>query len=122
MKRFICKNCGSVNETSAEALAEDDEEWLQCTLPQGFEWILPAGKITPVLGEPIYISGNGEQLSYEDYLAMYNVDPEIAYNLMRGRITSRVASMLVSRQSKAKLQASPKARSQGWLDEEDWTA
>lgn len=122
MKKFICKNCGTVNEVNAEALADDEDDWLQCALPQGFEWILPAGKITPVLGDPIYISAMGEQLTYQQYLDTYYIDPEIAYNLMRGRINARTASRMISRQPKVKAQVSSKMRSQNWLDEDDWTA
>ena len=48
MKKIICKNCGTVNEVSDKSLAEDDD-WLQCALPEGFEWSLPAGKITPII-------------------------------------------------------------------------
>ena len=43
MKRLVCKNCGVVNEVSEEDI-EDNDDWLQCALPTGFEWILPAGK------------------------------------------------------------------------------
>ena len=43
-KKIICKNCGVVNEVSDQALAEDDEDWLPCILPEGFEWNLPAGE------------------------------------------------------------------------------
>jgi hypothetical protein len=120
MKKFICRNCGSVNEASDEAIASRDD-WLQCTLPQGFEWILPAGKITPILGEPIYISGMGEHLSYDAYLRKYSIDPEIAYRLMRGRANSRGAS-LIGKLPQATTQVSSKAKSQNWLDDDDWTS
>ena len=86
MKKLVCRNCGVVNEVSREQLLDDGDEWLECTLPQGFEWILPAGKITPIVGSPIYISAMGEHLSREAYLSKYDIDPEIAYSLMRGRI------------------------------------
>jgi hypothetical protein len=126
MKKFICKNCGVANEVSEEALRQalndDEDDWLQCTLPQGFEWILPAGKITPIYGEPIYISGNGEHLSREAYLDQYNIDPEIAYNLMRGRVRMRPPSRAPARQPLARTKASSMARSRGLLDEDDWTA
>ena len=108
---------------SMEALAEDEgEQWLQCTLPEGFEWILPAGKITPVIGQPIYVSALGTHLSHDAYLEMYNIDPEIAYNMMRRRISKRTAPKLMSSQSKIKVSSSSKAKSQSWLDEDDWTA
>lgn len=123
MKKMICKSCGVVNLVSPEALAEDDDEqWLQCTLPEGFEWILPAGKITPVLGQPIYVSAMGEHLSHNAYLEMYNIDPEIAYNRMRRRISRRTAAKLISNPSKIKKSFGSKVKSQSWLDEDDWTA
>jgi len=127
MKKFICRNCGVANEVSEEvlkrALKEDEElEWLECEIPGGFEWILPAGKITPIYGEPIYISGNGEHLSREAYLHLYNIDPEIAYNLMRGRIRMQVASRAPTRPPKARVEVRSMARSRGLLDEDDWTS
>jgi hypothetical protein len=125
MAKLVCKNCGVVNMISLEGIADedpDDPQWLQCTLPQGFEWILPAGKITPVIGEPIYVSAMGEHLSYDAYLEMYNIDPEIAYNMMRGRIPKRTAIKIMSNQSKIKASLGSKMKSRSWLDEDDWTA
>ena len=111
MKKFICKNCGIVNEVSKEALTEalkdDEDDWLQCTIPEGFEWSLPAGKITPIIGEPIYISAVGEHLSYDQYLETYNIDPEIAYNLMRGKINKNFVNRTTSILSRAKVPINP---------------
>lgn len=80
--KCVCKNCGAVNEIVAGSLSSD-ENWLGCVLPEGFEWSLPAGKLTPVVGKPIYVSASGEKLSYEDYMDRYDIDPEIAYQRMR---------------------------------------
>ncbi|MDD4162244.1 MAG: hypothetical protein PHW87_07165 [Methanothrix sp.] len=83
--KFICKNCGSVNEKDKEVLLDPDystEDWL-CDLPLNFEWILPVGKISPIVGSPLYVSAMGGNLSRSEYLERYNVDPEIAYQLMR---------------------------------------
>jgi hypothetical protein len=121
MKKFICRNCGVVNEASQKAL-ESSDDYLECALPQGFEWILPAGKITPVIGNAIYISGMGEHLSYEAYLEKYSIDPEIAYNLMRGNAGHRSASRNFFAQSPIKGQMYSKRRAQNWLDEDDWTS
>ena len=107
-KKIICKNCGVVNEVSDQALAEDDEDWLPCILPEGFEWNLPAGKITPIIGSPIYISGFGEQLSYQAYLDKYGIDPEIAYRLMRGNSRARSLAKTIIIQSQVGAQASSK--------------
>ncbi|MDD1761108.1 MAG: hypothetical protein LUQ59_02655 [Methanothrix sp.] len=98
MKKFICRNCGVVNEAE-DATISDSGDWLDCDLPTGFEWTLPAGKITPIVGDPIYISGNGEHLSQSEYLDKYKIDPEIAYKLMRGKASSQTASQLVSSQN-----------------------
>jgi formylmethanofuran dehydrogenase subunit C len=85
-----------VNIIGSEVTVEgDDGDWLGCDLPQGFEWKLPAGKITPVVGDPIYISSIGEQMSRAEYLVKYNVDPEVAYQMMRG--TTLREQMRVSR-------------------------
>jgi hypothetical protein len=125
MKKIICKNCGTVNEVSDKSLAEDDD-WLQCALPEGFEWSLPAGKITPIIGDPIYISAMGENLSYQAFLDEYGVDPEIAYNLMRGnsRAKSTIKTFTAHSQARAQVgaQVSSKQRSQSWLDDDDWTS
>jgi hypothetical protein len=83
MKKMICKRCGVVNLLDADKVYDEDGDWVDCTLPNNFEWTLPAGKITPVVGDPIYISGNGERLSRQQYIVKYNIDPEIAYQMMR---------------------------------------
>lgn len=83
--KFICKNCGSVNEKDREVLLDPDYgegDWL-CELPTNFEWVLPVGKITPIVGVPLYVSALGGNLTRSEYIERYNVDPEIAYQLMR---------------------------------------
>jgi hypothetical protein len=106
--KFVCKNCGAVNEKEREIILDPqygEEDWL-CDLPLGFEWILPVGKISPIVGTPLYVSSQGGNLSREEYLSRYNVDPEIAYQLMRknpGRMLStgvdlsRVESLISQR-------------------------
>ncbi|OPY54131.1 MAG: hypothetical protein A4E49_01176 [Methanosaeta sp. PtaU1.Bin112] len=121
MKKFICNNCGALN-VATEADLKSDGDWLKCTLPQGFEWILPAGKITPVIGEAIYISGLGEHLSREEYLNKHGIDPEIAYNLMRGNSGYRSASRNITESSAKKTAIGTKKKAQNWLDEDDWTS
>jgi hypothetical protein len=120
MKKLICRNCGVVNEVSIEQLQDDSDDWLECALPQGFEWILPAGKITPIMGSPIYISAMGEHLSREAYISKYDIDPEIAYSLMRGRIGARSASKILSMQQKGKAEVSSAMKSRILHDEDDW--
>jgi hypothetical protein len=131
-KKAICKYCGVVNEISVEDLAADNRsDWLYCDLPVGFEWSLPAGKITPVVGDPIYISGFGEHLSWEEYLLKYNIDPEIAYLRMRNRSEAQSASQASRRLRKANARLPPQVaahqvaaqpvRTHDLLDEDDWT-
>ncbi len=124
-KKTICKNCGAVNEISAQDLADDDgDDWLACDLPLGFEWSLPAGKITPVYGDPIYVSSQGQQMSREEFILEFNVDPEVAYQNMRKRVGRQSFSKTESQpSSKEQPRVSAKAlRSQFLLDEDDWTS
>ncbi|MFZ2833494.1 MAG: hypothetical protein WAZ20_06230 [Methanothrix sp.] len=119
MKKIICKNCGVVNEISDDAQIEDSD-WVECTLPEGFEWVLPAGKITPVIGDPLYISAQGEHLSQHAYLDRYSIDPEISYQLIRGSSRSRSAVMAAAGRRRGPEAISSKGRSDSWLDEDDW--
>ncbi|MCK9566041.1 MAG: hypothetical protein WA137_11685 [Methanothrix sp.] len=83
--KIICKNCGSVNEKDKEVLLDPEystDDWI-CDLPVHFEWILPVGKISPIVGNPMYVSSLGGNYCRSEYLEKYNVDPEIAYQLMR---------------------------------------
>ena len=80
--RIICRHCGAVNEVELPD-PEETKEWLGCILPKGFEWSLPAGKITPIAGPAIYVDAFGNHLSWLEYLTKYNIDPEIAYQNMR---------------------------------------
>ncbi len=123
IKKFICKNCGVVNEAeiTVEDLTENTNDWLSCTLPTGFEWILPAGKITPIVGDPIYISGNGEQLSRENYILKYDIDPEVAYQLMRERLMRNPAYRTLSSQNNEHAKVA-QALKFNMMDEDDWTA
>jgi hypothetical protein len=83
----ICEKCGAFNAISANPLEQDFSDIRLQGMPvQGFEWVLPSGKIVPVIGDPIYVSANGEHLSRKAYMDMYKLDPEIAYNYMRKRL------------------------------------
>jgi len=82
--KVICPQCGSVSIVGKD-ISDESGNWLECSVPQGFEWRLPAGKITPVVGAPIYVSAIGEALTRDQYLGIYSIDPEIAYQNMRRR-------------------------------------
>jgi transcription elongation factor Elf1 len=81
---FVCQECGALNEVDVDPqnLNDREQDWL-CLPPKGFEWVLPSGKIVPIIGDPIYVSAFGEYLSRNAYLKKYKVDPEIAYEYMR---------------------------------------
>ena len=98
MKKFVCKNCGVVNVVANEVLKSDDD-WLECILPTGFEWTLPAGKITPIIGDPIYVSAQGNYFSRQAYLDKYYIDPEIAYELMRSKVKVQTATQIIANQN-----------------------
>ena len=98
MKKFVCKNCGVVNVVADEVL-KSSGDWLDCDLPTGFEWILPAGKIIPIIGDPIYVSANGDHFSRQAYLDKYYIDPEIAYELMRSKVKVQTATQIIANQN-----------------------
>ncbi len=127
IKKAICKNCGVVNEINLDSLGDDSDDWLYCDLPTGFEWHLPAGKITPIYGDPIYISGLGEHLSRDAYILKYDIDPEIAYQMMRERLHIRGrAPKTTNKEKKESSRTVPAAatatRSHDLLDDDDWTS
>jgi hypothetical protein len=99
---FVCQNCGALNTLDVDPQNPDNKEqdWL-CLPPTGFEWVLPAGKITPIIGDPIYISAFGEHLSRKVYLERYKVDPEIAYQYMRKKRNAQTASKTTNNPSQS---------------------
>ena len=94
---FACLKCGALNELCLDFTMPkgSEEDWL-CLPPSGFEWVLPSGKITPVVGQPIYVSAIGEKFSRQDYINRYRIDPEIAYEYMRGRMRKSANSNISS--------------------------
>jgi hypothetical protein len=107
--KFICRNCGAVNLVD-ETTIGDDVEWLDCLEPKGFEWQLPAGKIVTAMGEKIYISATGEQLSRKQYLDRYHLDPEKAYYFMRTRASKYGPDSCKCDKEREPEKASPPAR------------
>ena len=99
---FVCQNCGALNELTIDPQDLDDKEqdWL-CLPPTGFEWVLPSGKIAPIIGDPIYISAFGEYFSRRAYIDRYKVDPEIAYQYMRGKRNAQADSTMMNNPSQS---------------------
>jgi hypothetical protein len=97
---FVCQNCGAINELDIDPqnLGDTEQDWL-CLSPEGFEWTLPSGKITPIVGDPIYVSALGEQLSRKVYLERYKLDPEIAYQFMQRKKDTQNAKMITNKPS-----------------------
>ncbi|MDH7596875.1 MAG: zinc ribbon domain-containing protein [Methanothrix sp.] len=80
-KEFVCAVCGAVNVVPVYTGASDEE--LGCISPTGFEWQMPAGRIgNPVLGYK-YVTAQGTQMTREEYLAAFKIDPEVALSYMR---------------------------------------
>ena len=99
---FTCNDCGALNTLFFDFNDPDpeDHEWL-CLPPEGFEWTLPSGKITPVVGDPIYVSAFGEYLSWERYIEKYRLDPEIAYQNMRRGRNKMIGSKITNKPSQS---------------------
>jgi hypothetical protein len=99
---FVCSNCGALNNLLFDPnnLDPENQEWL-CIPPKGFEWVLPSGKITPIIGDPIYVSAFGEYLSRKTYMERYKLDPEIAYQYMRRRRSEQIGSKITNKPSQS---------------------
>jgi len=114
----ICGNCGSVNEKDRDVLLDPDynsDDWL-CELPANFEWILPVGKISPIVGSPLYVSSLGGSLSREAYIEKYSLDPEIAYQLMRKEGAKSLAKAMDSATVQSLIMSSKIPEVDDWTD------
>jgi hypothetical protein len=120
MKRFVCKNCGTINELSRQAMQRSTDR-LEGELPRGFECKLPAAKITSATGQPVHISGSGEHLSHEAYLKKYKIDPENACNCMRGESRSHPSLISSFQEHSVRDRHLQNKRTRDWLDEDYWT-
>ncbi len=89
MKKICCPNCGTVVSIDETDMTKPGD-WLQCLLPTGFEWKLPAGVIEPTYGEKQYVTALGAKLTRDEYIQKYSVDPEIALKHMRQNIFRRI--------------------------------
>ena len=83
----------------ADEVLKNSGDLLDCDLPTAFEWILPAGKIMPIIGDPIYVSANEDHFSRQAYLDKYYIDPEIAYELMRSKVKVQTATQIIANQN-----------------------
>ena len=86
INKTVCACCGAVLELT-DLTSDEQENFLPCVLPTSFEWTLPAGRIVPVVGDPIYVDAFGHNLTKDEFMTQYNVDPEIAYQKMRAKVT-----------------------------------
>jgi uncharacterized Zn finger protein (UPF0148 family) len=90
MTKVVCPHCGTISEVKEE---QESENWLECVLPTGFEWSLPSGKIKSAAGTVYYVDSIGNKMSREAYIEKYKIDPEIAYNNMRGEKPKKVLKL-----------------------------
>jgi hypothetical protein len=87
IKEFVFSCCGCVN--IATGLDQDADEACACVPPKTFEWSLPSGKIgNPVVGYR-YVTAQGTEMSHEEYIETFGLDPEIALKCGRARVNVR---------------------------------
>lgn len=84
-KRTIitCPFCKGViaAETSIFRLGGDD--WLECIPLTREVAAIPSGCIIHATGNTVWIDGNGERFTREDYKTKYGVDPELVWAAAR---------------------------------------
>lgn len=79
-KEFVCKDCGAKNVVDYNTGSVDQAA--SCIPPTGFEWELPAGKLEGPKGQ-IYITAQGSQMSKEEYIDCFGIDPDLAKAWMK---------------------------------------
>ena len=79
-KEFVCKDCGAVNVVDYGDGTADDAA--SCITPKGFEWELPAGVLEGPKGK-IYVTAQGSQMSKEEYMDCFGIDPDLAKAWMK---------------------------------------
>lgn len=79
-KEFKCLVCGAVNVVPLTDGAADQA--CGCIAPTGFEWTLPAGKLSGPAGT-IYVTAQGSHMTKAEYIEAFGLDPDIALEYMR---------------------------------------
>jgi hypothetical protein len=79
-KEFVCKVCGGVNVVALTDGSADQAGG--CIAPTGFEWTLPAGKLSGPAGT-IYVTAQGSHMTKAEYIEAFGLDPDIALEYMR---------------------------------------
>ena len=78
-KEFVC-TCGAVNVVPTFDGTGDAA--CTCLVPTGFEWQEPAGvKAGP--GGKIYITAQGTEMTKDEYIKAFKLDPDLALAYMR---------------------------------------
>lgn len=84
--RYICGCCGAEIDTKNTKRTAFMGEWRECTLPEGRDWKIPAGKKETADGTIMYIDTYNNLHTREEFLEMFAVDPETAFNYIRSHI------------------------------------
>lgn len=58
---------------------QTEKDWIECIPLPAYLAKIPAGHIISIVGEEIWIDGNGTQFSTESYKKMHGVDPAIVW-------------------------------------------
>jgi len=99
MSKFKCHNCG--RQVESDKLTKDTEwvctcgavnvvplldgtgdDAVSCLAPTGFEWQLPSGVLEGPRGK-IYITAQGTQMTKDEFMTAFKVDPDLALEYMR---------------------------------------
>jgi hypothetical protein len=81
LKEWVCTTCGCINVV--ENYSPDADNVCDCVPPKGFEWKFPSGVKEDVMGNKIYISAQGTEMTKEQFMDSFGFDPDIALARMR---------------------------------------
>ena len=58
-------------------------EWLSCIGLDDYIAMTPVGHIAYIVGPELWIDGNGNRMTYEQYKARWGVDPKVAWEAVK---------------------------------------
>ncbi len=73
-KKFVCSECGVLN-TPQPATSGSGDEACGCLLPEGFEWLLPAGEFEGPKGPEFATADDGTRLTLDQWIEDFGSDP-----------------------------------------------
>ncbi|HOT07794.1 MAG: hypothetical protein A4E45_01392 [Methanosaeta sp. PtaB.Bin039] len=85
-KRYVCGCCGAEIDVKKTKKADFADGWMECQAPEGRDWKVPAGKKELADGTIYYLDTYNNIHRRTEFIELFAVDPERAFQFMRRHI------------------------------------